>query len=135
MRIGFIGVQVWKLHEQGKLMDLVDPTLEVRGEEVKDVQRFLIMCLQCISLAVEKRPSMARIVSILQGDTESEMHVLLEDGSRLLKSSENSCSELTSLWVGGSSTSSLASSSWHPRHSHSFGAKNVALQMSQARGR
>jgi hypothetical protein len=68
--------QAWYLHERNRLMELVDPTLHLTDEEVRDVQRVINLSLQCIQTAAEKRPTMTRIVSILQNDNESEVQML-----------------------------------------------------------
>jgi hypothetical protein len=60
-------------------MELVDPTLQLTDEDARDVQRVINVCLLCIQTAAEKRPTMARIVSILQSDTESDVQVPSSD--------------------------------------------------------
>jgi len=77
----YLSKTAWILYEQGRLFDLVDPTLHLTDDDVRDVQRVINVCLLCIQNAPEKRPSMARIVSILQSDTESEVLVLGEGPS------------------------------------------------------
>ncbi|KAG0564236.1 hypothetical protein KC19_8G094400 [Ceratodon purpureus] len=66
----------WKLHREGNLMDLVDPTLSLRDDEKFEVQRLINIALLCVQNAPEQRPTMARVVAMLQNDTESEVVVL-----------------------------------------------------------
>ena len=74
-------VQAWKLHGEGKVMDLVDPTLILSGDERMEVQRLIHIALLCSQYEAEKRPTMARVVAMLQYDTESEVE-LLTSGKR-----------------------------------------------------
>lgn len=74
-------MQAWLLHEDNRLLELVDPTLQLTDDETRDVQRVINLCLLCIQNAAERRPAMARVVSILQSDTESELQVLGEGKS------------------------------------------------------
>ena len=57
-------------------MDLVDPTLILRDDEKAEVQRLINIALLCSQDAAEQRPTMARVVAMLQHDTESEVVVL-----------------------------------------------------------
>ncbi|CAM6009843.1 unnamed protein product [Sphagnum balticum] len=63
---------VWKLHEGNKLLELVDPKVNTRNheEEILHVIKIGLLCVQSIA---SKRPSMSRIVAMLQGDMEMEM--------------------------------------------------------------
>ncbi|KAG0624025.1 hypothetical protein M758_3G218500 [Ceratodon purpureus] len=89
----YLSKWAWLLHEQDRLMELIDPELQLTtDEEVRDVQRVINVCLLCIQNSAEKRPSMARVVSILQSDTESEVIVLGEgklSGRRSLNSTRS----------------------------------------------
>jgi hypothetical protein len=82
-------VQAWELHDENRLLDLVDPTLHPTDDETRVVQRVINVCLLCIHNAAEKRPTMARIVSILQSDTESEIQVLGEGAEPTYKSGKS----------------------------------------------
>lgn len=57
-------------------MEIVDPTLHLSEEEAEDVHRVIQIALLCNQMAGEKRPTMARIVSMLQNDTQSEVAVV-----------------------------------------------------------
>ena len=63
-------VQAWKLNEEGRLIKLVDPALGLHDDEVVEVQRVIFTALACIQTAVERRPTMAQVVGMLQGDVE-----------------------------------------------------------------
>ncbi|KAG0615338.1 hypothetical protein M758_5G033200 [Ceratodon purpureus] len=72
----YLSKWAWKLHGEGNLMDLVDPRLILQDEEKVEVQRLINIALLCSQDAAEKRPTMARVVAMLQHDTESEVVVL-----------------------------------------------------------
>ncbi|KAG0561218.1 hypothetical protein KC19_9G046400 [Ceratodon purpureus] len=63
----------WKLHEQGRLLNLVDPTLVLQDDEKPQVQRLINTALLCVQHTGERRPSIARVVSMLQGDADLEL--------------------------------------------------------------
>jgi hypothetical protein len=69
-------MQAWKLHGEGKLEDLVDPTLILQDDERAEVLRLINIALLCSQDAAEQRPTMARVVAMLQHDTESEVVVV-----------------------------------------------------------
>ena len=69
-------MQAWKLHREGNLMDLVDPKLNLRDDERLEVQRLINIALLCVQSTAEQRPTMARVVAMLQNDSESEVLVL-----------------------------------------------------------
>ena len=110
-------VQAWKLHGDGKLMDLVDSTMILSEDERMEAQRLINIALLCSQDAPEQRPTMARVVAMLQHDTESEVVVLssgrkerqLSDSLRLLGLSF----ELTSV----SETEEAETSAINPRAS------------------
>ncbi|KAG0561582.1 hypothetical protein KC19_9G075500 [Ceratodon purpureus] len=65
----------WKLHGQGRLLDLVCPTLSLQDDEKPQVQRLINTALLCIQHTGEQKPSIARVVSMLQGDADLEVVV------------------------------------------------------------
>jgi len=79
-QIRILVLQAWELHRKGRLMDLVDPTLSLQDEEVQEVQRLINTALLCIQNAADQRPSIERVVAILQGDSESESLATLRGG-------------------------------------------------------
>jgi hypothetical protein len=70
----FIMNQVWKLYEEAKLLEIVDPKVSTHNHE-KDITHVINIGLLCVQSTASKRPSMARIVAMLQGD-EMEMEVI-----------------------------------------------------------
>jgi hypothetical protein len=66
--------QVWKLYEEAKLLEIVDPKLNTHNHE-EDIIHVINIGLLCVQSTASKRPSMARIVAMLQGD-EMEMEVI-----------------------------------------------------------
>jgi hypothetical protein len=63
-------VQAWKLHDSRRFMDLVDRTLSIQLDEEELVHRVINTALACIQTAPERRPTMAQVVGMLQGDIE-----------------------------------------------------------------
>jgi hypothetical protein len=55
--------QAWQLHEEDRLLELVDPSLQLADEERRDVERVINVFLLSIQHAAEKRPTMARVGS------------------------------------------------------------------------
>jgi len=59
-------------------MQLVDSTLVLQDDQKLEVTRLINIALLCLQHHEEHRPTMARVVAMLQGDTESEV-VLVND--------------------------------------------------------
>ncbi|CAM6073718.1 unnamed protein product [Sphagnum tenellum] len=57
---------VWKLYEEAKLLEIVDPKVNTHNHE-KDITHVINIGLLCVQTTASKRPSMARIVAMLQG--------------------------------------------------------------------
>ncbi|KAH8948912.1 hypothetical protein BDL97_10G002400 [Sphagnum fallax] len=68
---------VWKLYEEAKLLEIVDPKLNTHNHE-EDIIHVIKIGLLCVQSTASKRPSMARIVVMLQGD-EMEMEVIIKE--------------------------------------------------------
>ncbi|CAM6025065.1 unnamed protein product [Sphagnum balticum] len=68
---------VWKLYEEAKLLEIVDPKMNTHNHE-KDIIHVINIGLLCVQSTSSKRPSMARIVAMLQGD-ETEMEVVIKE--------------------------------------------------------
>lgn len=66
-------VQAWDLHEQGKLMDLIDPSLGLTNDDLLEAQRVVHIALMCLQICGDKRPNMDRVLTMLQGETVSEV--------------------------------------------------------------
>ncbi|CAK9882199.1 unnamed protein product, partial [Sphagnum jensenii] len=60
--------KAWRLHREGNLIDIVDQNLHLLNDETIQAQRLLNITLLCLLNDGEKRPSMARVVAMLQGD-------------------------------------------------------------------
>jgi hypothetical protein len=73
----FIMNQVWKLYEEAKLLEIVDPKLNTHNHE-EDIIHVINIGLLCVQSTASNRPSMARIVAMLQGD-EMEMEVVIKE--------------------------------------------------------
>ncbi|KAH9553252.1 hypothetical protein CY35_09G109000 [Sphagnum magellanicum] len=65
--------KAWRLHREGNLIDIVDQNLHLLNDEAIQAQRLLNITLLCLLNDGEKRPSMARVVAMLQGEVESEI--------------------------------------------------------------
>ena len=63
-------MQAWKLNDEGRLLELLDPTLSIQIDEEAMVQRVLTTALACLQTIAERRPTMAQVVGMLQGDIE-----------------------------------------------------------------
>jgi hypothetical protein len=68
------------MHEEDTLMDLVNPALSLQNdEEMGQVQRFILdVALSCLQPAVEKRPTIAQVVTMLQNNMEIHWKALGE---------------------------------------------------------
>ena len=62
-------MQAWRLHGEDKLMRLMDPKLSDSYVE-EEVQRVLEVALLCTQAVAATRPSMTRVVAMLQGDAD-----------------------------------------------------------------
>ncbi|KAH8944769.1 hypothetical protein BDL97_12G002000 [Sphagnum fallax] len=65
--------KAWRLHREGNLINIVDQNLHLLNDETIQAQRLLNITLLCLLNDGEKRPSMVRVVAMLQGDVESEI--------------------------------------------------------------
>jgi hypothetical protein len=64
--------QAWRLHDEGTLLEIVDPAMNITGYE-EEVERALNVALLCVQSIGPRRPSMARVVSMLKGEVEIEV--------------------------------------------------------------
>ncbi|KAL7103908.1 hypothetical protein ACP275_08G210100 [Erythranthe tilingii] len=58
----------WNLHENGREIELVDPTLQ--QYDVNKVRRMIGVALLCTQTSPSLRPAMSRVVAMLSGDVE-----------------------------------------------------------------
>ncbi|KAG0559504.1 hypothetical protein KC19_10G110300 [Ceratodon purpureus] len=110
----YLSKWAWELHRVGNLMDLVDSTMSLQDEEKQEVQRVINIALLCIQNVAEERPTMERVVAMLQGDSESETLVLKPGNEEYLDTMRLRAD------VGMSSTTGLATVTEDLEESASF---------------
>lgn len=99
-------------------MGIVDPALELSSDEEEEVLRVIKVAHMCVQEAPERRPTMAHVVAMLQGDKEvddvelqhpnTSMYMqmsLAGQGSGLEMMEEYEISDQTRLQTGPSSSS------------------------------
>ncbi len=59
------------MHREGNLIDIVDQNLHLLNDEAIQEQRLLNITLLCLLNDGERRPSMACVVAMLQGEVDS----------------------------------------------------------------
>lgn len=69
------------LHEQGNLMELVDPSLGSRYS-TEEAMRMLNLALLCTNTSPTLRPSMSSVVNMLEGKTPIEALIIRRSESR-----------------------------------------------------
>ncbi|KAK4377490.1 hypothetical protein RND71_003786 [Anisodus tanguticus] len=69
---------VWKLREEGRLLDLVDPELTEYPEA--EVLRFIKVALFCIQSAYNQRPNMKQVIDMLSKEVKLTEKLLTEPG-------------------------------------------------------
>lgn len=70
--------QAWKLREEGRFLDIVDPELTQFPED--EVTRFIIVALFCTQAAAHQRPTMKQVVEMLTKQVQLNDKVLTEPG-------------------------------------------------------
>ena len=81
-------VQTWKLREEGRLLDLVDPQLTEYPEE--EVTRFIKVAMFCTQAVANQRPSMKQVVEMLSKEVHLNDNALTEPGVYRAQSSRRS---------------------------------------------
>lgn len=95
-------VQVHVLHQDGRLMDLLDSKLKLHGNELAEAQRVIHTALLCLQFSEEMRPPMSRVVNLLQGDAISESDVSPSDQSGVPVSGLRTIGSSVNMpWYGG----------------------------------
>jgi len=61
------------LHREGNSIDIVDQNLHLLNDETIQAQQLLNITLLCLLNDGEMRPSMARVVAMLQGEVDSRI--------------------------------------------------------------
>lgn len=98
-------------------MDLLDPKISLQTEEESEVQQVMKVALCCLQMAPERRPTMAQVVTMFQGDIDvgliqnqfgDRMHHSYQASSRFstldTTGLPNADSESEVLYVGPSSS-------------------------------
>ncbi|CAK9278435.1 unnamed protein product [Sphagnum jensenii] len=65
--------KAWRLHREGNSIDIVDQNLHLLNDETIQAQQLLNITLLCLLNDGEMRPSMARVVAMLQGEVDSRI--------------------------------------------------------------
>ncbi|KAK4268620.1 hypothetical protein QN277_025243 [Acacia crassicarpa] len=68
----------WKLREEGRLLDIVDPELTEYDE--KQVLRFIVVALFCTQAAAQHRPTMKQVIKMLTKEVHLNERALTEPG-------------------------------------------------------
>ncbi|XVE97065.1 hypothetical protein REPUB_Repub02eG0278500 [Reevesia pubescens] len=92
----------WKLKEEERLLDIVDPELNQYPED--EVMRFIKVALFCTQAAANQRPTMKQVVEMLSKDVHLNEKVLTEPGVYRGHNSRHSgagTSEISSLKTKG----------------------------------
>ncbi|CAK9882197.1 unnamed protein product, partial [Sphagnum jensenii] len=104
--------KAWRLHNEGNLIDIVDQTLHLCNDEMIQARQLLNIALLCLLNEGEKRPTMAHVVAMLQGEVESErVENELKLGKSIMKSIKTSFSIIRSTIEISSTSEGLESSS------------------------
>lgn len=74
----WIELQTWKLREQGRLLDIVDPDLDKYPEE--QMLRFIKVALLCTQATSQQRPSMKQVVHMLSNQAEIDLQNAVPPG-------------------------------------------------------
>ncbi|KAI8556949.1 hypothetical protein RHMOL_Rhmol05G0296800 [Rhododendron molle] len=76
----------WKLREEGRLLDIVDPELTEYPED--EVIRFIKVALFCTQAACNQRPGMKQVVEMLSKEVTLNEKLLTEPGVHLAHTSQ-----------------------------------------------
>lgn len=81
-------LQVWKLREEGRLLDIVDPDLTEYSEA--ELLRFIKVALFCTQAAPTQRPNMKQVIEMLSREVTLNEKFLTEPGVYRQHSSKRS---------------------------------------------
>ncbi|KAI9083769.1 hypothetical protein K1719_034237 [Acacia pycnantha] len=102
----------WKLKEENRLLDIVDP--ELTSYDETEVVRFIKVALFCTQAAAHHRPTMKQVVEMLSKEVHLNDKALTEPGlHRWHRASRNVVN-----FSGGTSTSQANRSNERPENSH-----------------
>lgn len=71
-------LQTWKLREEGRLLEIVDPELTEYPES--EVTRFIKVALFCTQAAARQRPNMRQVEQMLSKEVHLNESLLTEPG-------------------------------------------------------
>jgi hypothetical protein len=72
LKVGGGFFQACSLHEQDKLMDLIDPRLNNNVLD-DEAQRVINVALLCVQTSATRRPSMSRVLAMLLNEVDVEI--------------------------------------------------------------
>lgn len=81
-------MQVWKLREEGRLLDIVDPELTEYSET--ELLRFIKVALFCTQSAPTQRPNMKQVIEMLSKEVNLNEKSLTKPGVYRPQSSKGS---------------------------------------------
>jgi hypothetical protein len=76
--ITWVKLQTWKLREEGRLLEIVDPELKKYPEE--QMLRFIKVALLCTQATSQQRPSMKQVVNMLSNKAEIDLQNVVAPG-------------------------------------------------------
>ena len=76
--IMWVKLQTWKLREEERLLEIVDPDLDKYPEE--QMLRFIKVALLCTQATSQQRPSMKQVVNMLSNQTEINLQNVVPPG-------------------------------------------------------
>ncbi|KAL6907585.1 hypothetical protein ACP4OV_002624 [Aristida adscensionis] len=114
----------WKLREEGRLLEIVDPDLDGYPEE--QMLRFIKVALLCTQATSHQRPSMKQVVHMLSNQTEIDLHNVVPPG--VLKEHRHHPISLGGLTLDTSSSSQ--STKCNPAESYSTQTNMNSYQFS-----
>ena len=81
-------LQAWVLHSEGRIKELIDPTLDLQQKEESEAIRIISVALLCVHRSGDRRPDMKAVVAMLHGgmDTEVAKLVLEHESDRFSSS-------------------------------------------------
>lgn len=71
-------LQTWKLREEGRLLEIVDPELTEYPED--EVLRFIKVAMFCTQATARQRPNMRQVVQMLSKEVHLNENLLTEPG-------------------------------------------------------
>jgi hypothetical protein len=115
-------LQAWVLHSEGRMKELIDPTLDLQLKEESEAIRIISVALLCVHRSGDRRPDMKAVVAMLHGGMDTEVaKLVLEHESDRFSSSRGRGS------LGHSASSSGVSSLMSRGYAEPSGSTPVTL--------